>query len=699
MDATRRSAIAALVIAALTAGLLATPPFARLRGLSIDLLHGLRGRISGPAAPDLSSPVVVLAVDEETYRQPPFADIPQALWMKQLATVINGVNGAGAAVMGFDIVFPTSPANVGEDLKDGFDRPYLQALARMGRPGRLVLGKVQHQKEPVAPYPGQRVAVGAGNVRSLNVFNDADDVIRRIPLLFEGDGEQEPSFALELAKRAAKADLSRSADGVRLGDWLIPGSAGNTMPVAFAPPGRIPAYNIADIHKCLEDGKTGFMKEQFAGKVVIVGLSLSLEDRKLTSLRWSTPPEGPTNGPRCALPAMRDLFYDNVTRDEIPGVYIHANAVDNLLRRAPLRELPGWSAPLFDLVFALGGAALAVFLGPLLALAGVIGGVAVWTGVAYGAFTTQLILPVAVPALAGLIGLGATMGWRFVVADKDKRALRSSFSLYLPAALVDRMLDQPPELGGEEREVTVFFSDLAGFSTMTEAMAPAEVVALMNRYLTAMTDEIERHGGMVDKYIGDAIVALFGAPLDDPDHARHAAQAALACEAQLVALNRELEAEGRKRVGQRIGLNSGRALVGNIGSRRRFNYTAMGDTVNLASRLEGANKQYGTAILASEAVVQAANGLNWRELDTVRVVGRNQPVTVYTLLPEGAVAPAAYQEALAAWRAGDFAAAAARLAPLEGVDPAAGKLRKRALAMAERGAPAGWAGVTALDEK
>lgn len=699
MDATRRNAIAALVIAALTAGLLATPPFARLRGLSIDLLHGLRGTISGAATPDLSSPVVVLAVDEETYRQPPFADIPQALWMKQLATVINGVNGAGAAVMGFDIVFPTSPANVGEDLKDGFDRPFLQALARMGRPGRLVLGKVQHQKEPVAPYPGQRIAVGAANVRSLNVFNDADDVIRRIPLLLDGEGEQEPSFALELAKRAAKADLSKTAEGVRFGDWLIPGSSHNTMTVAFAPPGRIPAYNIADIHKCLEDGKAEFLKEHFAGKVVIVGLSLSLEDRKVTSLRWATHAEAPTNAPRCSLPPMRDLFYDNVTRDEIPGVYIHANAVDNLLRRAPLRELPGWSAPLFDLVFALGGAIAAVLLGPLLALGAVIAGAVVWTGIACGAFTANLVLPVALPALAALVGLGVTMGWRFVVADKDKRALRSSFSLYLPAALVDRMLDRPPELGGEEREVTVFFSDLAGFSTMTEAMTPVEVVALMNRYLTAMTDEIEKHGGMVDKYIGDAIVALFGAPLDDPHHAANAARAALACEAQLVALNRELEAEGKKRVGQRIGLNSGRALVGNIGSRRRFNYTAMGDTVNLASRLEGANKQYGTAILASEAVVQAAAGLNWRELDTVRVVGRSQPVTVFTLLDAGAVAPAAYAEALAAWRRGDFAAAASLLAPQEAADPAAGKLRKRALAMAEKGASPGWEGVTALDEK
>jgi adenylate cyclase len=697
MKATRRNAIAALVIAVLTAGLLLTPPLDRLRGLSIDLLYLLRGIGTAGAAPDLSSPVVVLAVDEETYRTPPFQDIPQALWMKPLGAVVGGLNTAGAAVIGFDIIFPTSPAGIGEDLRDGFDRPFLQALARAGRPGRLVLGKAQHQEEPVAPYIGQRLAVGAGNVLSLNLFNDADNVIRRVPLLLDGDGEKEPSFSLELARRAAKVAIERKDDAVLFGGWAIPGSAGNTMTVRFAPPGAIPTYSLADIHACIEKGDADYMKRHFAGKVVILGYTLDLEDRKVTALRWGTAPERPANAPRCVLPPRDDLFVRNRVLDTIPGVYVHANAVENLLRRAPLVELPRWTGPVFDFAFALIGASVAIVAGPLVALAGLLLGVAAWTAAAYAAFGERLVLPVAVPALAGFISLGATLGWRFVVADKDKRALRSSFAFYLPAALVDRMVEQPPELGGEEREITVFFSDLAGFSTMTETMSPAEVVAMMNRYLTAMTDEIERHGGMVDKYIGDAIVALFGAPLDDPEHATNAARAALACQHQLAALNRDLGAEGKKVLDQRIGLNSGRALVGNIGSRRRFNYTAMGDTVNLASRLERANKQYGTPILASEAVATTAPGLNWRELDIVRVVGRAQPVRVFTLLPGDESPPPGWAEALAAWRTGDFSRTAALLAPAAATDPPSAKLRDRALRMAEP--PPGWDGISSLDSK
>ena len=223
-----------------------------------------------------------------------------------------------------------------------------------------------------------------------------------------------------------------------------------------------------------------------------------------------------------------------------------------------------------------------------------------------------------------------------------------------------------PVLGGETREVTVFFSDLAGFSSIAEKMTPADLVTFMNEYLSAMTDIIESNGGYIDKYIGDSIVAVFGAPADDRDHASNAARAALGCLARLDELNQSSAAFGGYKVAHRMGLNSGEALVGNIGSRRRFNYSVMSDTVNVASRLEGANKYYGTTIVASEMTVGLTGStFAWRELDAIRVQGRSAPVKVYELValagqetPQQVAFAATYAEGLAHWRIRDFGTAA-----------------------------------------
>src|SRR6201999_4021916 len=171
-----------------------------------------------------------------------------------------------------------------------------------------------------------------------------------------------------------------------------------------------------------------------------------------------------------------------------------------------------------------------------------------------------------------------------------------------------------------------------GFSSISEKMSPTELVAFVNEYLSAMTDIIESRGGYVDKYIGDSIVAVFGAPVDDADHARNAAEAALLCRAKLDELNKTSVAFRGLTVAHRMGLNSGDALVGNFGSQRRFNYSVMSDAVNVASRLEGANKFYGTTIIASETTVAlAGDGFAWRELDTIRVKGRAQAIRIFEL--------------------------------------------------------------------
>jgi adenylate cyclase len=281
--------------------------------------------------------------------------------------------------------------------------------------------------------------------------------------------------------------------------------------------------------------------------------------------------------------------------------------------------------------------------------------------------------------------------------------------LYLAPAVIERMVasSKLPSLGGETRTITIFFSDVASFTSFAESMAPSDLVRVMNSYLSAMTEIIEEHGGFVDKFIGDAIVAAFGAPVADHDHASRAVRAALACCAKLAELNRSGTAFAGHRLQHRIGLNSGETLVGNIGSRRRFNYTVLGDSVNIASRLEGANKYFGTSILASEATVAlSAAAFQWREIDTIRVKGRGAPFRVFEPLTETGVAgpddcrhAGIYSQGLACWRAGQFAAAAELFASIAEHDPPAAFFAKRANAMMHLPPATDWEPVYTLEGK
>jgi class 3 adenylate cyclase len=257
------------------------------------------------------------------------------------------------------------------------------------------------------------------------------------------------------------------------------------------------------------------------------------------------------------------------------------------------------------------------------------------------------------------------------------------------------------------RNVTVFFSDLVGFSSISETLTPESLVEMMNEYLSEMTDIIEQCGGYVDKYIGDSIVAVFGAPAYDEDHAIHAVRAALLCRDRLEQLNETSAAFCGHKLGHRIGLNSGEALVGNIGSRRRFNYTVMSDAVNLASRLEGANKYFATSIMASEMTVhQTDAAFDWRELDSIRVQGRVQPVRIYQPLAEAGKTPerqaeitAIYEQGLARWRARDFHGAAASFQQIAATDATAALFLERAKAFELQPPPNDWQPVHPLGGK
>ncbi|HEU0062316.1 MAG TPA: adenylate/guanylate cyclase domain-containing protein [Hyphomicrobiaceae bacterium] len=690
----RRQISALLLIALLASGVAILPPAQWLNGLSIDVLTWLRWVTVGPRQAAPPSPVAVVVFDEETYKSKPFAGTPSVAWTREIGRVVSAIIDGGARVLGFDVVFPSTieqseipfgAETLGARLR-GFDRDFLRAVASAAGQGKLVLGEVQAQERPLGPSDAQRLAVANGdNIRPLNLYTDPDGVVRRIPLTMTVDGRAVPSMDVELAARAEGVPVSY-AHGLEIGGYRVPEIVPNTMTLNFdAGSHDIPTYAFVDLWRCWENGDAAYFQRHFAGRVVLLGVWLDLEDRVLTSKRFATGSDE-VGGERCMGPAPSAPA--KFTRPSIPGVYVHATAVRNLMQRAALRDfgaLANWTLGFL----ASAGAVAAIFMfGFPVAVLGVLGGVLVGLAIAVLLFAKALVVPILTILTSAVLALVAAVAYRFMVTDKDKRLLRRNFAFYLAPALIEKMLRSQtmPTLGGEMRIVSLYRSDLAGFSGMSEQLGPAELVALMNEYLSAMTDIIGEYGGFVDKYVGDGIDGVFGAPVEDAQHALNAVKAALAGQARLEALNCVTPAlfQGR-RLQQRIGLHTGAALVGNIGSRQRFNYTVMGDAANLASRLEGANKFYGTSIIASAETAKAAgSAIVWRELDTIRVVGRQEPVAIFEPLAvceqetvRQRECAARYALGLSRWRSADFAGAAAAFATFAREDPPAARFYER----------------------
>ncbi|SPP97774.1 conserved membrane protein of unknown function [Bradyrhizobium vignae] len=706
--------VAAILIALLAGGVFTSPPLETLQGLSLDILTALRGKIIGDRRDPATSPVVVVAIDGETYDTPPFKGSPTQTWTREIGRVLGSIAEGGAKVIGFDVIFPSSieqseipfgEAPLGARMK-GFDRDYLIALRRLSDSGKLVLGEILSNDHPDRPDRAQQLAV-KNNIRALNVHTDSDDVIRRMPLSFSIAGQPAPAMAVELAARALGAKPEIGPTGMtNLSGYAVPSAVPNTLTLNFRGLGRdVPAYSFADLRACVEKGDRDFFRRAFEGKVVLLGTILNFEDRKLTSMRLSGGYDG-SPGSRCALPAPASTAK---TRSDVAGVFVHATVVRNLIEQDAVTELGSPMRTILTFAFAAIIACAACMLAPFGAVIAWLALTAVYTAAAVGVFVHALALPLTEPALASLAALAMMTGYRFVLADRDERFLRKSFALYLAPEVIETMVasGKMPALGGEMRNVTMFFSDLSGFSSIAETMTPGELVTLMNEYLSAMTDIIEGHSGYVDKYIGDSIVAMFGAPADDPAHARNAVRAALKCHGKLAELNAGHPAFAGHGLSHRIGLNSGEAVVGNIGSRRRFNYTVMSDTVNVASRLEGANKYYGIAIMASEATVaQTGDTFAWRELDAIRVMGRGEAIRVFEPLAEmgaetatQAKVAAAYAEGLTCWRAREFAKAADAFGKTAETDPASALFEKRARALAASPPPSDWTPVNILEGK
>jgi adenylate cyclase len=327
---------------------------------------------------------------------------------------------------------------------------------------------------------------------------------------------------------------------------------------------------------------------------------------------------------------------------DFPGVEIHANLIDNILNQKFLMR--GGPQVLTDLAFIfLFGIPLGMWLafvqprwmafGLLLLIP--------FAGIVYWAFLHGWWLNFIVPSLFTLVpNVGLVALYRVLIEEQEKRKVRGAFQQYVSPEVIRRVLSDPELVQPRKSDITVLFSDVRGFTTISEALDAQDLARLLNGYLTEMTRIIFRHQGTLDKYIGDAVMAIWGAPFTEPKHGERCCQAALSMLSRLVDLQEKWRADGLPAMEIGIGINTGIASVGNMGSSLRYGYTAMGDTVNLASRLEGLNKEYGTSILISESTrADLTNDrMMIREIDFIRVKGKNQPVTIFEILSEQAAA-------------------------------------------------------------
>jgi adenylate cyclase len=343
--------------------------------------------------------------------------------------------------------------------------------------------------------------------------------------------------------------------------------------------------------------------------------------------------------------------YPTPLSKNMPGVEFHANIIDNLLQNNMLRyggiRWTYWAIGFFALFCGFVLARFSAWAGALwaIAAAAAYGGAAQWLFV-----KRNIVIDLAGPLLTLAVGYVAIVIYRFFTEEQEKRWVKAAFGQYVSPKVLEILMDDPSKLKlvGERRDMTVFFSDVAGFTSISERMNPDELVVLLNRYLSAMTEVIFAYDGYLNKYMGDGIMAFWNAPVKQADHAFRACHCALKSMQRLKEFNEELKTQGITPLGARIGINSGTMVVGNMGSQQKSDYTVMGDNVNTGSRLEGANKAFGTSIMISEFTYELVQDkFEVRFLDRIRVPGKAKPVKVYELLGEKGQLPPQWQEAVA----------------------------------------------------
>lgn len=638
---------AGLVVIALVIAAAFSPfsPLDRLNALVFDTYQKLKPREATESA------VAVIDIDDESIRQ--FGQWP---WSRTvLASVIDRLAAEGAAAIGLDIILSepdrTSPALAVAQLENqGFQVTYPSSasdldhdriLAASFAKAPVVAGLVLSEGVDTPPPPpkagfafaGENPAAYLpsfpGSVRNLPVLDEAapglgvfsfprqeDGVVRQIPLISRQGENLYPALSIESLRVAQGASSfvikSTGASGefdtgqpgmtaLKVGEFEVPTGADGRIWVYYT---RKPTSPLIPVHRLLGDPDPE-LTSQIEGRIVLIGTSAV---------------------------GLRDLVATPLTAG-FPGVLVHAAIVDQIVTQKFLTR-PDWAIG-FEIVVAIGlGLLVLAFLPWLSTTANAViaaGAIAVSIGFGWFAFANyDLLLSPILPAQTSLLAYGVASGVRLLLSESESRYIRGAFAHYLSPAMVEELVENPDALvlGGENRELTILFCDIRSFTTISETMEPTELTVFLNNFLTPMTDVLMEKGATIDKYIGDAIMAFWNAPLDVPQHRQRACESVLAMLDALEKLNATLE----KPVRIGAGLNTGICCVGNLGSRQRFDYSAIGDSVNVGSRIEGLTKQYGLSNLIAESTAREVEGLAMLEVDKVMVVGRDEATLVYTLL-------------------------------------------------------------------
>ncbi|MCK5231918.1 MAG: adenylate/guanylate cyclase domain-containing protein [Desulfobulbaceae bacterium] len=667
----------------------------------VDVLFHWRGRM-----PTTDS-VVIVDIDDKS-----LAEIGQWPWPRDvIAKLVSAIHAKGAKAIGFDILFAepdrTSPKYyiselaqiIGLEMSDAeleeirrneaLDHDIILGDALADAPTILGYSFVSHQaaKADDVPFPSCNIHMDSGNIAFsdikffeangavvnipdvaqaesegfFNVFSDSAGTVRKVPLFMSLNGVPYPSMALEtlrvgLDKQNITIHVSRKVQtarkgvvGVTLAGRFIPTDDNCQVYVNFRGDyGTFPYISAVDV---LRDEKG----HDFSGKYVLVGTSAAaLGDLRATPFSIS---------------------------NTFPGVEIHANVIDNLLSSDPLIHDTYGEIGLTYTIVIVGGLLLSALLAYATPLAGGLGGLlfllAPMAG-SYFFFLNNRVVGITYPILTiAVIFLVVTLS-NYFFEGRERRYIHDAFGHYVSPHVVNQIMKDPASLSlaGELKELTVFFSDIRDFTSISEQMSPDVLGRFMNEYLTAMSTIIMEHDGTVDKYIGDAIMAIWGAPLDDSDHVAKALSASLASISRLNKLNERWKRKGLPEIDIGIGLNTGEMSVGNFGSSQRFDYTVLGDNVNLASRLEGLNKVYGTNILITRWTRDAV-GDNFfcRLIDRVRVKGKDLPVSIYEPVCKGMPddetkkETADFEQALMDYRARNFDKALQIISELDSRNP------------------------------
>ncbi len=548
---------------------------------SLDLRFLLRG----PVRP--ASPIVIISIDEDSFDELDLAwPFPRALHGRLLSLLSRGK----PAAIGLDILFP-EPSLRG--LRD--DQALGQAVARAGN---VVLGAVFSEtagefaeKQDLNP-PIRVIRERAAGFGFVNLITDEDAFVRKGEIRHPFQDGVQPSFDLLLYTLAAKAGIPAKPLPAERAVLINYRGPKRTFPV-------VPYYQVLN----------GEVKpEEFAGKVVLVGAT---------------------------APALHDEFPTPFSGEQkMPGVEIHANLLDTLLGGNWLTRVHLYVGGALALLAAILASLVTSLMRPIRAVLVILAVGAVYAAAVFGAFVAWYLWVDVVPVQVALfLGYGTTVVVNFIREQREKQRLSRFFSPDVIKEILQTRTDS--SLAGSRRRVTVLFSDIRGFTSLSEKLTPEEVVEMLRDYLTTMTEIVFKHGGTVDKYIGDAIMALYGAPFDQPNHAEQAVRTALEFQEQVKFLSERWEAKCGARLRNGVGINTGEAVVGTIGSQQRLEYTAIGDTVNLASRLESLTKEFLAPTIVSQGTYEEVKHLFYaRYLGEVKVKGKEIPVKIYAVEKE-----------------------------------------------------------------